>query len=135
MQGPLSNARYPSYQELINILQNGNFAHLPHLTAKDVHWAYDLFGKLAAFVWGRMTKQAVKRAVVEDDLILKEKNPVLHSNVMHIDRHQILVTICDPLQLTLQVYIERESHTVLGMALQGNLIYSVAKALSHCMCT
>jgi hypothetical protein len=31
------------------------------------------------------------------------------------------VTVCDPLQLTLQVHIERESHAVLGMALQGQL--------------
>ena len=31
------------------------------------------------------------------------------------------MTVCDPLQLTLQVHIERESHAVLGMALQGQL--------------
>ena len=31
------------------------------------------------------------------------------------------MTVCDPLQLTLQVHIEQESHVLLGMALQGQL--------------
>jgi len=119
VQELVRNAGYPSYQELINLLQDGNFLHLPNLTAKDVRRAYDLFGKSAAFVCGRMTKQAVKRAIVDDDLVLKEENLVLHSDVMHIDKHHYLVTVCDPLKLTLQVYIEHESHTLLGMALQG----------------
>jgi hypothetical protein len=121
VQELVRNAGYPSYQEVINLLQDGNFSHLPNLTAKDVHWAYDLFGKSAAFVRGRMTKQAAKRAVVDEGLVLKEKNLILHSDVMHIDKNLFLVTVCDPLQLTLQVHIERELLAVLGMALQGQL--------------
>jgi hypothetical protein len=53
-----------------------------------------------------MTKQAVKRAIVDEDLVLEEKNLILHSDVMHIDKNLFLVTVCDPLQLTLQVHIE-----------------------------
>jgi hypothetical protein len=121
VQELVRNAGYPSYQEVINLLQDGNFSHLPNLMAKDVRRAYDLFGKSAAFIRGRMTKQAAKRAVVEEDLVLKEKNLILHSDVMHIDKNLFLVTVCDPLQLTLQVHIERDSHAVLGMALQGQL--------------
>jgi len=68
-----------------------------------------------------MTKQLVKRAVVDKDLISEEKDLILHSDVMHIDSNMFLVTVCDPLQLTLQVHIERELHAVLGMALQGQL--------------
>jgi len=119
VQELVRNAGYPSYQEVINLLQDGNFSHLPNLTAKDVRRAYDLFGKSAAVVRGRMTKQAVKRAKVDEDLVLEEKNLILHSDVMHIDKNLLLVTVCDPLQLTLQVHIERESHAMLGMALQG----------------
>jgi len=115
------NTGYPSYQEVVNLIQDGNFSHLPNLTAKDVQRAYDFFGKSAAFIRGRMTKQVVKRAVVDDDLVLEEKNLVLHSDVIHVDRNMFLVTVCNPLQLTVQVHIERESHSVLGMALQGQL--------------
>jgi hypothetical protein len=32
----IRNAGYPSYQEVVNLLQVGNFSHLPNLTAKDV---------------------------------------------------------------------------------------------------
>jgi hypothetical protein len=117
----IRNTEYPSYQEVVNLLQDGNFSHLPNLTAKDVRRSYDLFGKSMAFVRGRMTKQVVKRAVVDDDLNSEEKNLILPSDVMHIDRNMFLVTVCDPLQLALQVHIERESHAVLGMALQGQL--------------
>jgi len=121
VQELVRNAGYPSYQEVINLLQDGNFSHLPNLTAKDVRRAYDLFGKSVAFVRGRMTKQAVKRATVDEDLVLEEKNLILHLDVMHIDKNLFLVTVCDPLQLMLQVHIERESHAVLRMALQGQL--------------
>ena len=101
VQELVDNAGYPLYQEVINLLQDGNFLHLPNLMAKDVCRAYDLFGKSTAFVQGRMTKQVVKRAIVNDDLVLEEKNLTLHSDVMHIDKNLFLVTVCDPLQLML----------------------------------
>ncbi len=53
--------------------------------AKDERRAYNLFGKPADFVRGKMAKQAVKRAIIDDDLVLKEKNLVLYSDVMHIE--------------------------------------------------
>ena len=40
---------------------------------------------------------------------------------MHIDGNKFLVTVCEPLQLTLQCRIEREKQNDLGMALQGQL--------------
>jgi len=40
---------------------------------------------------------------------------------MQIDLQHFLITVCSPLQITLQVPIERESQAVLGMALQGQL--------------
>jgi hypothetical protein len=40
---------------------------------------------------------------------------------MHIDGSKFLVTVCEPLQLTLQCKIEQETQQVLGMALQGQL--------------
>jgi hypothetical protein len=55
VQELVRNAGYPSYQEFIYLLQDGNFSHLPNLTAKDVRRAYDLFRKSAAFLRGRMT--------------------------------------------------------------------------------
>jgi hypothetical protein len=68
-----------------------------------------------------MMHKPVKRAIVHDDLKLEEKKVVLHTDVMHIDGQRFLVTVCKPLQLTIQVSVERESQWVLGPALQGQL--------------
>jgi hypothetical protein len=72
-------------------------------------------------VRGKMTQKKVGRAVYDDDLIMDEKKQVLYSDVMHIDGQKFLVTVCEPLHLTLQCPVERETATVLGVALQGQL--------------
>jgi len=72
-------------------------------------------------VRGKMMKRKVSRAVYTDNLIMDERKQVLYSDVMHLDSHKFLVTVCEPLQLTLQCPVERETATVLGIALQGQL--------------
>ncbi len=109
------------------MLQDGNLMHLPNLTGQVVRRAYELFGKAPEYVRGRMTHRPVKRAIINDDLKLHEKKLVLHTDVMHIDGKHFLVTVCEPLQLTIQVAIERESQGVLGTALQGQLELSESK--------
>jgi hypothetical protein len=46
--------------------------------------------------------------------------------VMHIDSNKFLITVCKPLQLTIQNHIERETQNELGIALQSqlNLLHS-----------
>ncbi len=79
----------------------------------------ELFGYPPLYVHGKLTKKTTGRAIVDNDLIMDRKELVLHTDVMHINGHKFLKTVCEPLCLTLQVYIERESQSVLGMALQG----------------
>jgi hypothetical protein len=45
----------------------------------------------------------------------------MHGDVMHIDGKMFLVTVTEPLQLTLQTPIKSESANALGMALQSQL--------------
>jgi hypothetical protein len=45
----------------------------------------------------------------------------LYADVMHIDTKKFLVSVADPLNLTLQSVIAGESRQELGMALQGQL--------------
>ncbi len=40
---------------------------------------------------------------------------------MHVDAKKFLITVCDPLNLTVQTKIENEGRMMLGMALQGQL--------------
>ncbi len=44
------NSGYPSYQEAIHLVEDGNIAQLPELTAEDVRRAYDLYGNPLEYV-------------------------------------------------------------------------------------
>jgi hypothetical protein len=94
---------------------------MPVLSAADVRRAYDLYGAHPEYVRGKMVKKKASRAVIDKNLILDEKKQTLYTDIMHIDGSKFLVTVCKPLQLTLQCKIERETQQVLGMALQGQL--------------
>jgi len=117
-QDVLKMSGYPSLQEAIHLIQDGNIANMPMLTAEDMRRAFELHGEPVGSVRGKMTQKKVGRAVYDDDLIMDEKNM---SHVMHIDGHKFLVTVCEPLQLTMQCTVVRETATVLGMTLQGQL--------------
>jgi len=73
-----------------------------------------------------MTKKKISRAIIDENLMLDEKRQVLYSEVMHIDSNKFLITVCEPLQLTIQNRIERETQNELGLALQSqlNLLHS-----------
>jgi hypothetical protein len=50
------NCGYPSYPEAVHLIQDGNFTHMPMLTALDIKRAYDLFGEHIGSVRGKMTR-------------------------------------------------------------------------------
>jgi hypothetical protein len=115
------NSGYPSYQEAIHLVEDGNIAQLPGLTAEDVRRAYDLYGNPPEYGRGKIVKRKASQVVVDNDLIMDQKKQTLYSDVMHIDSVKFLVTVCELLQLTLQCKIERETQGILGPALQGKL--------------
>lgn len=117
----IQGAGYPSYQEVIHLVWDGNITHLPSLTTEDIHRAQEFFGYPPGYIHGKLTKKTTERAIVDNDLIMERKEQVLHTDVMFIDDHNFPITVCEPLCITLQVYVERESQSVLGMALQGQL--------------
>jgi hypothetical protein len=87
---------YPSIQEAIHLIQDGNIANMPLLTAEDVKRAFELYGELVGSVDGKMTKRKVNRVVYDDDLIMDERKQVLYSDIMHLDSHKFLVRVCEP---------------------------------------
>jgi hypothetical protein len=114
--------------EAIHLLHDGNIIGLPSLTStEDLRRAYDLYGTSLEYVRGKMTKRKVSRAVITDELIMREKRQALFSDVMHIDGQKFLITTCEPLQLTLQCHITSESQNQLGLGLQGHLSILRAK--------
>jgi hypothetical protein len=91
------------------------------LTSAGMQVFFEMFGELGGGVRGKMTNRKISQAIYDDDLIMDEKKQDLYSDVMHIDGHWFIVTVCEPLQLSLLFAVERESASVLGIALQGQL--------------
>ena len=112
---------YPSVNELIHLVEDGNIVGMPGITREDVLRAYDLYGVPTAYVRGKMTKKPIGRAVIDESLLMPDKKQKLYSDVMHFGESMFLVTVCDPLNLTISTYIERETGPQLGMALQGQV--------------
>jgi hypothetical protein len=68
-----------------------------------------------------MTRRTVGRVPVDPALRSVEKTLKVYADVMHMDTKKFLISVTDPLHLTLQSHIESEGRTTLGMALQGQL--------------
>jgi len=63
----------------------------------------------------------MSRSQVDLGLRSTDKNLRLYADVMHLEGRMFLVTVADPLNLTIQSYVENEGRMSLGMALQGQL--------------
>jgi hypothetical protein len=117
----LKNAGYPSLDEFIHLVEDGNVHELPGISRSDIHKAFEIYGLPVEYVRGKMTRKTVSWAKLQEELKAENKDQVLYSDVMVIDLEKFLLTVCEPLQLTLQTRVERETVHVLGTALQGQL--------------
>jgi hypothetical protein len=50
-----------------------------------------------------------------------DKNLRLYADVIHVEGNIFLVMVADPLNLTMQCYVDNKGRIALGMALQGQL--------------
>jgi hypothetical protein len=112
---------YPSPEEAIHLLQDGNVFGLPELSRQDIICAYDIYGLPVAYVRGKMTRQAIARTVVDAEAIMKDRAQVIYADIMHIDGFKFLISVVEPLQLTIQAPLDNETADHLGLALQGHL--------------
>jgi hypothetical protein len=117
----IRNSGYPSPEEVVHLLIDGNVRWIPKLMVADVKRAYEIYGLHPEYVKGQLTKKKVGRMPVDLALRSPNKDLRLSADVMQIDGHMFLISVVAPLQLMLQSHIESESRTSLGMALQGQL--------------
>ena len=117
----IRNSGYPSPNEAMHLLTDGNVRGMPVLTVADLQRAYKVYSFYPEYVRGQLTKEKVSRSQVDLGLRSTDKNLRLYMDVMHLEGNMFLVTVADPLNLTLQSYVENEGRMSLGMALQGQL--------------
>jgi hypothetical protein len=114
-------AVYPSLGEVVHLITDGNIRNIPKLMPADVERAYKIYGSHLEYLWGQMVKKTIARMPVDFTLRHVDKNLKLCTDVMHLDREMFLILAVDPINLTLQSKIERESKQELGLGLQGQL--------------
>jgi hypothetical protein len=101
----VKNSKYPSPNEMLHLLQDGNLRGLPTLGAADLERAYRIYGVHPEYVWGQMIKKKVGRMQVDLGLRSTDKTLRLYTDVMHIEGNMFLITVTDPLDLMLQFKI------------------------------
>jgi hypothetical protein len=72
----LKNSGYPSQEEAVHILQDGNIFGLPHFTRQDIQRAYDVYGVPPEYVRGKMTTRLAGRTPVDHMAVMKESNAI-----------------------------------------------------------
>lgn len=117
----LRKAGYPSEQEAIHIIRDGNVENIP-VSVEDVKNCFDIYGPPVEMVRGKMTS---KKAPVRDeiDIGIKEERKIqaFTSDVMFVNSETFLVSIASPLELIVSSYIVSQSKPRLGEALQSQI--------------
>jgi hypothetical protein len=105
----------------VHILTDGNARNIPEIQPGDIERAYKIYGLHPEYVRGQLVRKTVSRTPVDHTLRHADKNLKLYADVMHVDREKFLVSVADPLNLTLQSLVENESRNALGLGLQSHL--------------
>jgi len=103
----IRSSGYPSPNEAMHLLTNGNVRGMPALTVVDLQRAYKMYGLHPEYVRGQLTKKKVSRSQVDLGLRSTDKNLRLYVDVMHLEDNMFLVTVVDPLNLTMQSYVKK----------------------------
>ena len=111
---------YTSEKEAAHMVNDGNITGVP-ITAKDIHRAFDIYGRPAAAVRGKTTRKKVSRAEVDDALKEQRTDQVLYTDVMKVREQAYLVSLVEPLQLVVTSNIDREKTENFGLAIQAQL--------------
>jgi hypothetical protein len=115
------NSGYPSLGEAVHILTDGNVRNIPEIRPGDVERAYKIYGLHPEYVRRQLVRKTVSRTAVDHTLRHADKSLKLYADVMHVDGERFLVSVTDPLNLTLQSLVENESRNALGIGLQSHL--------------
>jgi hypothetical protein len=105
----------------MHLLMDGNIRGMPQLTVADLERAYKVYGVYPEYAGGQLMKKRVSRVQVDLGLRSTDKNLRLYADVMHLEGNMFLVMVADPLNLTMQCYVDNKGRIALGMALQGQL--------------
>lgn len=117
-------AGYPSLKEAIHLVEDGNLVDCK-VTGADIRLTFKTDtqnGITPAMAKGKTVKAKQKSRIRTDDSLKSQvTDQQMYADVMHVEGQKFLLTVLEPLHLTLCTPIERETTHMLGSALQEQL--------------
>jgi hypothetical protein len=116
-------AGYPTLKEAIHLVEDGNVIGL-NVTAADIRKAFEVDsvnGVTPAMSKGKGVNRRTPRLNTDDNLKTTDVKQQLYTDVMHCDDRKCLVSVAEPLHVTLSTPIDRETTHCLGTALQEHI--------------
>ena len=116
-------AGYPTLKEAVRLVQDGNLVEC-RVTASDIRLAFEVDtvnGVYPAMAKGKTVNGRPPRLPTDDSIKMDEPKQQLYTDVMHVMGKKFLITVAEPLHITLCTPVVRESTHELGTALQEQL--------------
>ncbi len=118
-------AGYPPLKEAVHMAEDGNIVN-SRVTGQDIRKAFETdtaegTGVYPAMAKGKTVRRHTSRMSTDDNIKMQEVRQELHSDVMHVMSQKYLVSVVEPLHITLVTFVERETALCLGRALQDHM--------------
>jgi hypothetical protein len=111
---------YPAERELTRMIHSGGLYNSP-VTAEDVHRATHIYGKDIAALKGKSVQQ--KPLIIKVEYIAKmvKQHQTMHADLMFIDNLPFVVSVLEPLGLTITSPLASKSEAVLTQEMFNHL--------------
>jgi hypothetical protein len=120
----LRKAGYPSIQESISLVEDGNFIEIPH-TGESIRRHFEISGQSSHYYRGRTTESSSVNTK-EVKVHLERQSQEMTTDVMYANGLRFLISVLKPLDLVICSHLNSLGSKTLGQALQSqvNLIRS-----------
>ncbi len=116
----LARAGYPSEREAVHLVVDGNVKDID-FTAADVRRAFAIYGPMVQAVRGKTVAKKVSRAPTDDLQKAQQTSQVLYTDIFYVVQKPFLMSVAEPLHLTLVTELTGETTNAIGLALQEQL--------------
>jgi hypothetical protein len=93
----MNHTGYPSMEEQVRLIEDGNVLEIPRISRPDVKRAYEVYCMPTEYVQSKLTKKKVSHVRCNESLKADDKDQALYAEVMAINMNRFLVSVCEPL--------------------------------------
>ena len=115
------NSGFDSERDAVSLVSDGNITGV-RLTPRDIRRAFDIYGKPFEAVRGKTTSKKVSRQYVDTALKAEQqKEQRLYTDIFNVRQQPFMLTLAEPMGLTIVAALENETTDQLGLALQEHV--------------